>query len=254
MDELIDDSTSTDDLVDDKNVPDDNQEVRDYLEEFVGEGKPFADVKALAKAKHESNVFIERLKEETAALRAELDKRLTFEELRDQLQNSNVNGNDHSNRETSSDETDLQNQNRETVTKDDILALLDQKKKEEQAEANVVAIHRKAQEVLGDQYKQILGRRAKELNLGKKFLEELAKENPDSFIRIMIDEAKVPKTDVVTPPRSSTSAPSPHYDGKKNYSYYQKLYRDNPREYWLPKVQNEMHAQAARMGPAFYEN
>lgn len=235
---------------------------QNYLEQFVGEGKSFHDVEALAKGKHESNEFIERLKKENSEFRKELDKRLTLEEFVDKM---NVPSGDPapSNQDASPGEQGTGNQeNTGTLTQEDVKRLLSEEMGTRDGialrERNLEYVQQKAEELYGHDYKVVFGQRAKELGLGKDFLGNLAQDNPQAFLNIMAMEGTASKArgeQLVTPPTGSqgmerhTSVPPV---GAKGWKDYEKLRKSDPRAYFSVKTQNEMHLQAQKLGDAFY--
>ena len=56
-----------------------------YLEKIVGAGQKYANVEELAKGAIHGNDYINKLEGELAELRGELDKRLTAEEVAQQI-------------------------------------------------------------------------------------------------------------------------------------------------------------------------
>lgn len=246
-----------DSLIGDGSPPEDTKPTGTYLETLVGEGKKFSDNESLAKGKYESDQYINRLQEENSTLRKELDTRLTLEEFMDKMNNSKPNNDTNNQEDNLLDESNHQeNNNTRTLTEEDVRNLLNKEVSEREEtlrrQRNYNLVQQKAEEVLGHDYRVVLGQRARELKLGRQFLENLAMENPESFLQIMVHENTVRNNNdtPVVPPTSSSNPNNSEVwaDQNKNWVYYEKMRKENPREYFSVKVQNEMHNQAAKLG------
>jgi len=62
-----------------------NESTTSVTDTLVGEGKKFASIEALAAGKAESDKFIEQLQGELKGLRTDLDKRLSQEEILEEI-------------------------------------------------------------------------------------------------------------------------------------------------------------------------
>jgi hypothetical protein len=224
---------------------------KDYFTELVGEDKRFKSPQELARGKVEADTFIERLQQEAAELRAELDKRVTYEELIDKVGARNSGGVGGGNSEPRVPETPPAG-----VGQEDIQRLVEEqlakRTDQERRAQNAAEVKRRLQEEYGRDYVSRLKQRTDELNTTQEFMTELSQTNPQMFFELLGQ----PRRDgpSAAPPRSSvnTGAFAPRTNSK-NYAYYSEIRAKDPRKYFTPQVQREMFAEAKRQGTAFYE-
>lgn len=237
---------------------------KDYLTELVGEGKKFKTPAELARGKYEADQFIERLKREQAALREELNSRKRLEDIADLLspnkQHSSSEGTPP-NRNGGEEGTDNKNLNPDDLEKL-IEDRLTKREKERLYEQNFNTVKSKLAEVWGPDASTKLSEVANTLGVGKEFLNNLAKEQPKAFFKLVgVDTQsnnqgqRQEANDLFAPPRSSVNSSgfTPNVTGERTMSYYDKIKRDNPREYWTPRIQNQMHQDAMRLGEKFFD-
>lgn len=243
--------------------------IESYLDNLVGEDKPFKDQEALAKGKYEADRFIGKLEEELSELREELSKRMSMEESVEKIV-ERIKKENH-NKESSED---LQGHERETHSNEqdipskfnseqDVLSLVEkafeQKTKEATLQANTEKAVKSLKEAWGDTWQYNLNKRAEELGLDKEYLTGIARTNPDAFVKIVVgvtNTKPIPNSD--TPPKSSSvsSDRGGSYSSSqdtKTFSFFQKMRKENPKAYFKVETQREMHRLAQQMGEAFYK-
>lgn len=243
------------------NVTPPQVEEKDYLNELVGEGKKFQDTQALAKGKAESDAFINRLQDENATLRLELQQATRLEEFLDRLesrqQGTTVEA--PSSPEPIEDVPQLSSSQLTTpsVSSEEIKKMINDGVSEaltlKEYQDNVDKVHNLAEKELGSNYKNVLTQRANELGLNTELLSELASKNPDSFINLLV---KPKTTSFNSLPESNVNTSAMNIDsnvGGKTKSYYDKLRKEDINLYMSPRIQNEMIKQAEKLGEAFYD-
>jgi len=259
MTDLFAETTTTEPLFEDEEIQDLIVDPnKDWYSEYVGEGKRYQDEKALARAAAEKDAFIERLKRENAALRGESKAKTTLEELVDQLRRGP--------RETpNSDVTPQTNEqvSQKTFTPEEVQALirqeLDQQTKVRTQQQNIEQVKAKLQEAWGQDYVRKLEQTAKELGVGKDFLQDMAAKAPQAFLRTVgVQQATTPKDNPVDlfsnlPKPSVNTSMYKTGDGERRKSYYDRLLREDRQKYLSKEVQNEMHKQAMKLGPDFFD-
>jgi hypothetical protein len=228
----------------------DDQTKEVKVEDLVGEGKKFKDVAALAKGKAESDAFIEQLKSELAGMRQELNSRLSLEEAVEQIKafkptsTPRVPDEEEPTSQAQTSAVDIEN-----IVNNKIL----ETQQKLTAERNIEFVKSELEKNWGPNYAVKLRNIAKELGETEDSMGQAAARNPKAFLRLVGGEKQTQQTQEpsVSPPRSQmTLQPSP--TNAKNSAYYAKLRRDNPKEYWLPKTQVEMHKEALRQGESFF--
>jgi YesN/AraC family two-component response regulator len=229
---------------------------KNYVEELVGESKKFKTVEELARGKYEADQFIERLKQEQAALREELNSRKRLEEVADllssQQKNQSIEGQpparDDGDKNTALTPEQLEKMLEERLTK---------REQQQVRDKNINTVKEKLTEAFGQNYAAKLQQEANALGVSKEYLTNLAAESPSAFFRLVGLDAstKQQQGNLFSPPASSVNqaAFAPNVTGERTMSYYDKLKNDDPRTYWSPKVQNEMHRDAQRLGAKFFD-
>jgi hypothetical protein len=237
---------------------------KDYLSEYVGEGKKFKDPADLAKAKAHSDAFIERLQRELSGVRQELNTRAKLEELMDRMsatKDSTVNANSQGTQ--TSGESNHDGTANKNISPDDIEKVIEARlaKREQEARVqnNVQAVKDRLTSEFGDNYVEELEARTKALGLTREFVSDIAKREPKAlFALIGIEQPamrKASEQDVFSaPPRSSVNTASFGIQGstEKKYTDFEKIRKQDPARYWSATVQNELHKQAMKLGEKFY--
>lgn len=236
---------------------------KDYLSEYVGEGKKFKDPAELAKAKAHSDVFIERLQREQAALRSELNTRVKLEELMDRMSTTNTDRNVINQGIQKPGENGQDGTASKNLSSDDIERVIEQrlqaKEQERVVSNNVQTVKSRLVSEFGDNYVSELEVRTKALGLTKEFVADIAKREPRALFALLgLDSAPgTPKsqTDVFSaPPRSSVNSAGFGATGtqEKKFEDFEKIRKQDPTRYWSAQVQNELHKQAMKLGEKFY--
>lgn len=227
-------------------------ETKNYLEEYVGEGKKFKDAAELAKAKATSDAFIKQLEEEQAALRQEYfalreeyNARPALQELIDQLKNT---------QHTSSDNQNANDDQPPALKPEDIENLVAKKLQEaeltKKQEENYKTVQAKLKERYGESYVTHLQTQISTLGLSEDFVNDLAKNHPQVFIKTFGLDAQ-PKESFQTPPRGSITTQTSTPNVKRDWNYYENMRKTDYQKYWDPKTQLQMIADKATLGDSF---
>lgn len=215
----------------------------DPFKQLVGEGKKFSTPEALAKGKLEADAYIEQLKSEQAQLRAELEKRPSKEELLDIVKAAQ---NESGNTKPGLDEE---------AVKSMINAQVQEMTAAEKREANSQKVISTMVEKFGDKAAEVTAAKARELNVSVDYLKNMAETSPALFLQTMGVTASQQGRDtsnqnlggsVNTEQLQQGSAPK-----ADSWSYYENMRKENPSEYFSPKVQNEIFEKRKRLGEAF---
>ena len=122
--------------------------------------------------------------------------------------------------------------------------------------ARLAALHETLTQAYGPDYVNKLKQEAASLGVTEAFLSNLAATQPKALYKLlgMGSEQRQAQPDLFVPPSSSMQAraASPGVTGERTKAFYDKLKRENPREYWAPKTQNAMHQDAQRLGERFF--
>lgn len=249
---------------------------KNYLEELVGDGKKFQDAASLARGKAESDLFIDRLQEENKQMRdrlaqfqTEVETRKTVEEniqsLMDRMrENSSSSSNDsNSDAHNQGDSSNDQGTNESGITLEDVQKVLEKQLEQRDAHqtqhSNLTKSQRALQEAYGNDWKSKSEQRMTELGIGKEFANNLAKEQPNAFIALMI-----PSTSHESKGESSSelfksgdvdlsSRSRPESKVPLTWTQLEKMRRDDPTKYYQPDIQNYIFEQVGTMGTDFYK-
>lgn len=232
---------------------------KNYFEELVGDDKKFKTPQDLARAKLESDSFIERLKRENEQIRTELNARLTVEQLMDKVTAS---------KETPNQPLGNQPENNgeggaKTFNEEDIARIVEQRITEKERtriqESNLNQVRQALTEKFGPDFASQLKQTADSFGVGEEFLNNLAKEQPRAFLALVDREGpKTPQNTQVNLFTPSPSVQTPRTQGftptgDRKMSYYEDLKRKDQALYWSPKVQNQMHQDAIKLGDVFFD-
>lgn len=242
------------DLFDDTPVIDPN---KNYLEELVGEGKKFKTPEELARGKKESDTFIERLQRELAEARqtieqatSELRSRNTVEDTLKTVLQRNSTANNVANQSTENAP--------EVPTLPDIDSLLNQKLTEREKARRMQDNQNLVRDAMikswGPNYSQKAKEVAQELGVGLQYLESIAAENPQAFLRVVgLTNEQTP----VVPNLPNNSVRTSVQPGKaeRGWSYYENIRKTNPTQYHSVKVQQELWNRLKELGEdTFYKS
>jgi len=229
-------------------------EDKDYLTELVGDGKKFKDAQALARGKAEADAFIERIKTEQEELRKELDKRLTVEELWTKIQQAGKSDTTEPNKE---DNQEPSAGGKQLTTEDirrQIREELEASQKAVVSNRNLEAVTKALRETFGAGYVQKVKEIAKTLGVGEAFLDDLAASQPQAFLKLVGAKTDgVQNTTSVFNPQPAVVTTPTKTGNVKNFAYYEKIRKENPRQYFGVELQNEMWKQAQELGEDFYK-
>lgn len=227
---------------------------KDYLSELVGEGKKFKDPADLAKGKWHADQTIELMKKRMDEMRADYNKEREQNLTREQLEtvmtrfaqtplasNEKPPVNEAENKPTSIDP----NQIKSLVSSE----FMEMKKRETEA-ANAKVVQDKLMERYGNTYKDVLSRQAVELGLSDQEVNNMAKNNPKVFIRTFGLDQQASGDNFQTPPRNAYSF-APTTGPQRTWTHYQQMKKDKPKEYYSPKIQNQMMDDYAKLGDKF---
>jgi hypothetical protein len=245
MTDLFDDNGTDDTPVIDPN--------KDYFSELVGEGKKYKDPVAAGRALVEKDVFIERLKAENAGIRQELNTRLKLEEVVDRISSTKSPNNEQ---QPPREQDNGQPASQKTLSPEDVQSIVTQTMTESQKAAqrktNVEFVERQLEEAFGPTFRRTVKTQAAQLGLGEEFLKGLAADQPNAFLKLMgVEKKPEVNSTAVQAPRPSVSSDAIGFrpqTGIKGKSYYDNIKKNDPRRYWTPAVQNEMHAEALKQG------
>lgn len=235
---------------------------KNYLEELVGEGKKFKTPEDLAKGKAESDRFIAQLQTEMATLRQELSTRQTLETLMDKISSNQGNTQNRQEQNLNSDGGEGTKAVK-ALTEEDIARLVEQRLSQAEKarihSANMETARKALIESFGSDYVTHLKAKASELGVSEDYLNNMAKETPKAFLKLMeaSGERKATTPGLFTPPASS-GLPSPGNKGftptgNRTMAWYENLKNTDKTKYFSQDIQKQMYDDAMRLGESFFD-
>lgn len=240
------------------NTPD---PAKNYLEELVGEDKKFKTPEDLARGKAEADAFIERLKREQEELRKELNTRLTLEQYLDRIGTKQ----DPSRNDSTPNEPNgggVGNETQTSLKAEDIEQLIERKVSERERqriqEQNVMQVKQELQRAFGSDFTSKLRETGQALGMTEEEMNSLAASRPKAFLKLVgadqAPAASASNNSLFTPPSSSlNTASAAKPTGDRTQSYYDAIKQKDPKAYWSPAVQNQLHQDAIRLGERFFD-
>lgn len=230
-------------------------ENKDYLSEYVGEGKKYRDAKELAKAYFHADNTLAIKDRRMDELRSDLDRErkqnLTRENLQavlEQFGKANLASSDstpNANTDTNVNPTIDPNQIK-TLVSSEVMNL----RKQETEASNAKMVEAKLIERYGNNYANVLSQQAVDLGLNLQEVNAMAKTNPKVFMRTFGLDQPVKTENFQAPVRNSFNF-APTSGPKRTWTYYQEIRKNKPEEYYSPKIQNQMVEDYNRLGDAF---
>ena len=217
--------------------------VPEELTALIGEGKKYKSLEDALKSIPHAQTHISSLERELAELREDLGKRLSAEEALNKILEAR-----QSREEEGTPPPDFSPDTLKNLVKDTYKEMTE----EERRSHNVELADKAVRDKWGDKAGEWLAQKAAELGVGVKFLQDTASHSPKAFYNLVGLESgqkqqEVPRQGSVNTEGMQGSGPTPY-----SYKWYQNLRRTDPKQYYTPKVQLEMHRKASELGEAFY--
>ncbi len=230
-----------------------------YLNEvkakFTRDGQ--LDVDALLKAKAESDRFIQRLEGENAGVREEMNKRATFDQLLERINQQQAQRAEGSNHEPEAGEA-----NEPKYNPDDIRKMVSETFNQEQTKAaqqkNVESVKDTLAKAWGPNFTNKLKQVTDEFELTQEEAGFMAATRPKAFLKLVLGDKAQPVGNYSPPQSTQRMDYSQKPAGENTYSYYKSMMNSSdPKvraEYWSPRVQNKIHDLAMEHGEAFLKS
>jgi len=219
-----------------------NQE-DNWLEKVIEEkGEQWKDPQVIAKGYYNAQEYIKELERQTAEQREDLAKKAGVEELLEQLQKGQAqppagepsahNGGTESGEQTTQTDSEerLKSLIEETLTS---------RERQNSQEQNLIEADKKLSETFGTEAKAVVEKRARELGMDMDRLKSLAAESPTAFFTLIGEQTKK-ESNPTTAGSVNTAAGAFNQSSKRDFQYYQQLRRSDPKQYYTPKIQNQM--------------
>lgn len=222
-------------------------QVPEELTDLIGEGKKYKSLEDALRSVPHAQDHISRLERELAEMREDLGKRLSAEEALNKILEQR-----QSREEEGTPPPDFSPDTLKNLVKDTYKEVTD----DERRARNVEQADKAVRDKWGDKAADMLALKAQELGVGIKFLQDTASHSPKAFYNLVGLEGGPKQQDHSFESRqgSVNTAGMEQNSGSVPYSYkwYQQMRKQDPKQYYTPKVQMEMHRKAAELGESFY--
>ncbi len=240
---------------------------KDYTADLVGQDKKFQDVKALARAKVESDLFIDHLKKELAEAREDALRRKTVEEAISALQNTNNSSSsqDGLNRpdgNSAAEAVALNEEQMKQLIRESVVSTIESQRNESVASRNIEMVKSTLEAAWGQDFPLKLKQAATELGVSEAFISEMAKTQPKALFKLVgVTEGtqRAPEQSLFAPSGVGVNTAALANNRRsipeqESYSYWQKMRKENPNLYHSPKSAMARFDAAKKHGDAFYAN
>lgn len=192
---------------------------------------PEYQVQVMQKRLQDKDEFIAQLQQEnqqTREMYASLEERMQNLSKIEEVLNKRDNQQDFGSQDTSLDEDAL-------VGK--VIENLNAKKTQEQMQQNYQSVLERMKATVGEEHiESKVSEAAKANGLTVDDMVETARKSPQAFYKLIgLDNKQQPHT---PNPMRGTQTP-PQETGAKDFAYYSRMMRENPKEYWKPETQRE---------------
>lgn len=222
-------------------------EGNDHLTKVIeARGEEWNDPNVLAKGYLSAQEHIDRIEAENAELREKSSKNDYMKEVLDRIEEGKTKP---TGGESSSSSTSTNGSDNQGVTVEQIKSLVAETLTEAEAQRtsseNIKETKRLLAENFGTEAHNVLSARAKELNMSEERMNQLAAESPNAFMQLMGKPIGKESNSLTT--GSKNTEGNLNNSSVRNWSYYQKIRRENPQLYRSTKIQNQMLADREAM-------
>jgi hypothetical protein len=246
-------------MADNLMAPSDNVEPpKDYLNELVGDNKKFKSPEELARGKWEADNYVKTLEGKLDELRSDFLKereenvsRANLEQLIRRLETAQT--------QPSNTQPEVRDVNTpQQIDSKQIESLVSTKIQEfelsKKQTDNFNTVKSKLIEQFGNNYQVKLKEQIETLGLSEDDANALARKSPAAFLRTLGMDQPTQQNTFQAPPRSDVRSNfQPTGAAKRTWSYYQQMKKDNPKAYYDPKTNIQMHNDAVALGDSFQD-
>lgn len=226
-----------------------------YLQKLVeAKGENWKDPEVLAKGKLEADGYIKTLEEQLAQMREDLKKQEYQAQVLEQLQNKAA--------DTTAAKTGVPNDNGSAETQnttaglseEDLKSLVEktltQREQEASVKQNLAQVDKALEETFGTEALAVVQKKAQELGMSIERMKDIAAESPNAFFALIGEKPKQPLNPMIQG-SVRTEGVNMQASAERDWSYYQKLRRENKNLYYTPKIQQQLMEDRMRLGDKF---
>lgn len=226
-----------------------------FLDKLVEtKGENWRDPETLAKGKLEADGYIKNLEDQLVQMREDMKKQDYQADLLAQLQNKATETTTVNNGESNNNNGSINTQNTTGVVDEDTLKslvekTLTQREKNSTVQQNLSQVDKELESSFGTEAAATVQKKAEELGISMDRLRDIASESPSAFFTLIGQPEKTFSPMVQGSVR--TEGVNMQASTDRNWSYYQNLRRENPNQYYSPKIQQQLIQDKMKMGDKF---
>lgn len=228
-----------------------NQE--SFVEKLAStKGEDWRNPEVIAKGKLEADNHIKELERQLAELMEDLSKQDYAKTLLEKLQpqaadpgNASGAGQDN-NTGTAEENTTLDAEELKSL----IEQTLTQREKENTSQKNLQETASRLNELFGTEAEAEVKKRAEAIGMNIDKLQEIAAESPTAFFKLISSEPLKQETNT-TPNNAVNTDAGFNNSAERDWQFYQKLRRENPKLYYSPSTQQQLLNDKLRLGDKF---
>jgi len=226
-----------------------------FLDKLVEtKGENWRDPETLAKGKLEADGYIKNLEDQLVQMREDMKKQDYQADLLAQLQNKATETTTVNNGESNNNNGSIDTQNTTGVVDEDTLKslvekTLTQREKNSTVQQNLSQVDKELESSFGTEAAATVQKKAEELGMSMDRLRDIASESPSAFFTLIGPPEKTFSPMVLGSVR--TEGVNMQASADRNWSYYQNLRRENPNQYYSPKIQQQLIQDKMKMGDKF---
>ena len=217
-------------------------------------GDNWRDPEVLAKGKLEADGYIKTLEDQLAQLREDLSKKEYKEAVLSQAESKAP--------ELTAGNSQLANNGGDTeggntnpaLSEEDLKSLvektLSQRDHEARVKHNLAVVDEELTKTFGTDAAEVVAGKARDLGMSMDRLKEIAQESPNAFFTLIGEKPR--QVNPLVNGSVRTEGVNMSGSNERNFQYYQKVRRENRSLYFSPKFQQQMMADADKLGDKFY--
>jgi len=226
-----------------------------YLQKLVeAKGENWKDPEVLDKGKLEADGYIKTLEEQLAQMREDLKKQEYQAQVIEQLQNKAADSTAAKNG-VPNDNGSAEAQNTTgNLSEEDLKSLVEktlaQREKETSVKQNLSQVDKALDDMFGTEALSVVQKKAQELGMSIERMQDIAAESPNAFFALIGEKPKQPMNPMIQG-SVRTEGVNMQASAERDWSYYQKLRRENKNLYYTPKIQQQLMEDKMRLGDKF---
>jgi hypothetical protein len=225
-----------------------------YLQKLVEtKGENWKDPEVLAKGKLEADGYIKNLEDQLSQMREDLKKQEYQAQILDQLQNKATESTAVKPEVSNNNGSTTEGNTNPTLSEEDLKSLVEQTLNQREIDStvsnNLKLVDEELEKSYGTEAQAKIQEKAQELGMSMERIKEIAAESPNAFFALIGEPKKTFSPMVQGSVR--TEGVNMQASAERDWSYYQKLRRENRNLYYTPKIQQQLMEDKSRLGSKF---